>query len=407
MQPNVGEARDKPPAQEARRTIVARLKGRGAAYVALLTNSIFGGLTAVGVPLALNSAGLSKVEIAIFFVVNAGIAVTYNVALVPRIQARGYPRVVFVLTASAVPVGTLIISLGASNVALLYLGGALMLFVSTIVPQIIGRVAGLAANDGHEKVVADLRQAIIVGFLLGLLIYSLVAAAGIPPMTAAAAVAAVTPLAGLGKAFRERVPYLPKRASSPGVAPRRHSMALWFALAVVALLKSADVLRSIYLPLFAVSSGIDRAAVSPLFALSAVLELAVLPLLTMFCLRYGAPILIAMVALVGACSFGWLLLDQSYLSLLAAQAIYAVFGCGYQTVGLVLLAKVAGDDAGHGASLYTAVIQIGTVLGALLPLIIDGYSVSVFWIALILCAAGAALACFTAASFRTRNAGFA
>lgn len=386
-------------------SVLARAKERWAAYVALLANSVFGGLTAVGIPLTLNAAGLSKIEIAIFFVVNAGVAVTYNVVLVPRIQAHGYPRLMFVLTASAVPVGTLIIGLGAGSPVLLYLGGALMLFVSTIVPQVVGRVAGLTSDGGHERVVADLRRVIIVGFLLGLLVYSLVAMAGIPSIVAAAAVAALSPIAGAGKIFREKVPYSPKSSARRGVVHRRYAVVFWFALAVVALLKSADVLRSIYLPLFAVSSGIDEAAVSPLFALSAVLELAVLPLLTGLCVRYGAFTSIVVVALVGAGSFACLLVNQSYPSLLVGQAIYAIFGCGYQTVGLVLLAKVANEDAGRGASIYTAVIQVGTVLGALLPLVIEGYSASVFWIAVILCAASAVLACFTALLSRTRSVG--
>jgi hypothetical protein len=93
---------------------------------ALLSNAVFGGITAVGVPVALNAAGLAKVQIAVFFVVNAAIAIGYNTLLVPRIRWAGYPRAALLAISLAVPVGLLLVRASGGHVVVLYLGGALI-----------------------------------------------------------------------------------------------------------------------------------------------------------------------------------------------------------------------------------------------------------------------------------------
>jgi hypothetical protein len=349
---------------------------------ALLSNAVFGGITAVGVPVALNAAGLAKVQIAVFFVVNAAIAIGYNTLLVPRIRRAGYPRSALLATSLAVPAGLLLVRASGGHVLVLYLGGALMLFVSTLVPQLFGRVAAQGGGVAQESSIARLRAVLISGYILGLILYALLAQAGLDPLLAAVAAAVLTTVCATGC---PSTPTVDPDARVAAAATRPH-LALVFlaALALVALLKSVDTLRAIYLPLFAVSSGIPAAHVPPVLLASAVLELAALPALTRLTL--------AVVALAGVLAFSILAGDQSYPALLVSQAVYAVAAAGYQSIGLLLLERTSGGGPGAGASAYMAVVQIGTVLGALLPLAVTGYDPRIFLVAVGLAATALLLA---------------
>lgn len=369
-----------------------RWQRRRSAYLSLLGNAAFGGITAVGLPVSLNAAGLSKVEIAVFFVVNGVIAVLYNTMLVPRIRRKGYPQWALLGTTAAVPVGITIIHFNASTPALLYLGGALMIFVSATVPQIMGKVEAQSRGEAQERVVADLRQILIVGYIIGLVFYSLVEALQVPPLLAAAGAALIAFLGAWGRIFNGRVEMASPRPPRSRLAVRRSLVLMIAALAVVGLMKSVDTLRGIYLPLFAVSSGVDAAAISPLFLVASLLELAALPLLARMSMRHGSPMTMSVVCGVGIVAFTLLLISQTYPVLLASQVLYAVVGAGFQSIGLVLLARAAGSDAGSGASAYMAVTQVGTVLGALLPLMVHGYSADIFLIAVLLCGVGMVIA---------------
>ncbi|NQX15039.1 hypothetical protein [Rathayibacter sp. VKM Ac-2857] len=356
---------------------------------ALLSNAVFGGITAVGVPVALDAAGLAKVQIAVFFVVNAAIAIAYNILLVPRIRRAGYPRAALVATSLAVPVGLLLVRASGGHVVLLYLGGALMLFVSTLVPQLFGRVAA-QGGDTQESSIARMRAVLISGYILGLVLYALLAQAGLDPLLAAVAAAVVTAVCATG--CRSTRPAAPDGPRSDGSTRPRLALVFLAALALVALLKSVDTLRAIYLPLFAVSSGVPAALVAPVLLASAVLELAALPALSRLSSARGSVLTLAVVALAGVLAFSILSSTQSYPALLVSQALYAVAAAGYQSIGLLLLERTSGGGPGAGASAYMAVVQIGTVLGALLPLAVSGYDPRIFLVAVGLAAAALLLA---------------
>ncbi|MDY0911561.1 hypothetical protein [Rathayibacter festucae] len=356
---------------------------------ALLSNAVFGGITAVGVPVALNAAGLAKVQIAVFFVVNAAIAIAYNTLLVPRIRRAGYPRAALVATSLAVPVGLLLVRASGGHVVVLYLGGALMLFVSTLVPQLFGRVAA-RGGDTQEASIARMRAVLISGYILGLVLYALLAQAGLDPLLAAVAAAVVTAVCATG--CRSTRPAAADGPRSDGSTRPRLALVFLAALALVALLKSVDTLRAIYLPLFAVSSGVPAALVAPVLLASAVLELAALPALSRLSSARGSVLTLAVVALAGVLAFSILSSTQSYPALLISQALYAVAAAGYQSIGLLLLERTSGGGPGAGASAYMAVVQIGTVLGALLPLAVTGYDPRIFLLAVGLAATALLLA---------------
>ncbi|MCJ1672610.1 MULTISPECIES: hypothetical protein [unclassified Rathayibacter] len=357
---------------------------------ALLSNAVFGGITAVGVPVALNAAGLAKVQIAVFFVVNAAIAIGYNTLLVPRIRRAGYPRSALLATSLAVPAGLLLVRASGGHVLVLYLGGALMLFVSTLVPQLFGRVAAQGRGDTQESSIARMRAVLISGYILGLILYALLAQAGLDPLLAAAAAAVLTTVCATGCPSTPAVE--PEARVASAAARPRLALVFLAALALVALLKSVDTLRAIYLPLFAVSSGVPAAHVPPVLLASAVLELVALPALTRLSSARGSVLTLAVVALAGVLAFSILAGTQSYLALLLSQAVYAVAAAGYQSIGLLLLERTSGGGPGAGASAYMAVVQIGTVLGALLPLAVTGYDPRIFLLAVGLAAAALLLA---------------
>jgi hypothetical protein len=179
---------------------------------------------------------------------------------------------------------------------------------------------------------------------------------------------------------------------SDGSAGPRLALVFLAALALVALLKSVDTLRAIYLPLFAVSSGVPAGLVAPVLLASAVLELAALPALSRLSSARGSVLTLAVVALAGVLAFSILSSTQSYPALLVSQALYAVAAAGYQSIGLLLLERTSGGGPGAGASAYMAVVQIGTVLGALLPLAVTGYDPRIFLVAVGLAATALLLA---------------
>ncbi|MWV60758.1 hypothetical protein [Rathayibacter sp. VKM Ac-2754] len=299
------------------------------------------------------------------------------------------------MTTTAVPVGVLFVRFSSGSVGMLYLGGALMLFVSTVVPQLFGRVASQNAGHAQEWMVARLRTVLISGYILGLVLYSMLAQLGVDPLVAAAGAAGLTIVCTAGRSFARRLPVPDRRpdaAAAAGGDPPPRRLLFVLALALVALLKSVDTLRAIYLPLFAVSSGVPPALVSPVFLASAVLELAALPALTRLSTARGSAFTLGIVSLAAIVTFAILVGDQSYGALVLSQAVYAVVGAGFQSIGILLLERTSNGGPGAGASAYTAVTQVGTVLGALLPLAVSGYDPQIFLIAVLLSAASVMLA---------------
>jgi SET family sugar efflux transporter-like MFS transporter len=316
--------------------------------------------------------------------------VAYNTLLVPRIRRAGYPRSALLATAALVPVGLLVVRSGAGSLPILLIGGALLLMLSTIVPQIFGRVAAQMDQGAQASAVTRLRLITVGGYIAGLLLYALTAAAGLDPLLTALVMAVLTVAGATRPGFAGRA--LPRADGASEIDGRVHSGAFATALVLVALLKSADTLRGIYLPLYAVSSGLRAADVPPLFLTSALLEFAALPLLGRLSAARGSAVTLVVIALFGVGSFSLLLLATTYPVLLLAQVLYAVVGVGFQSTGLVLLGRTSRGGVGAGASAYTAVTQVGTVLGAVLPLMVEGYSSGIFVIATVLVALAGMLA---------------
>ncbi|WP_148076812.1 MFS transporter [Frigoribacterium sp. PhB24] len=354
--------------------------------VLLLAASIFSGMTSVAIPVHLNAAGLSKLEIVCYFIASAVIVVSYSLGIVPRVARRGYPAGPLRLTTALVPIGTLVLLFGASKPFYLYLGAAVMLLTTTSLPQVFGRVA--AANpDSQDGIVFKLRQTMVLGFILGLGLYSAAAFAGIHPLALSAACATCCALTAWSPYFSRSIPVRARVQPQPRTAERRKATAtlLVAAIAVVAMMKGVDTLRGIYLPLFAIQSGMPSEAIAPLFIVTAVAELALLPLIGRCTSKWGELRTLAAICALGIIAFCMLFVFRWYGGLLASQVVYAAFAAGFQSIGVVLLARVTGRDVGQGAALFMTVIQTGSILGAVLPLLVPGYQAGIFLIAAALC----------------------
>jgi hypothetical protein len=354
--------------------------------VLLLAASVFSGIMSVAVPVHLDASGLSKLAIVAFFIASALIVVGYSLGIVPRLARLGYPAAPLRVTTAVVPFGTLFILYGADHVVLLALGAVMMLATTTSVPQVFGRVAALYEQD-PGAVVFRLRRTMVLGYVLGLGVYSVASFARIEPLLVGSMFATISAILAWSPYFSRHVD-LPRRNQEASAAVRtrpRATALLAGAIAVVAMMKGVDTLRAMYLPLFATGAGVPNDAIAPLFIVTAVTEVVLLPHLRRITGRFGEFRTLGVICAVATGAFVMLFAIRGYGTLLASQFIYAAFAAGLQSIGVVLLARVTGRDIGQGAAIFMTVMQSGSVLGVVLPLVVPGYQSGIFAIAAALC----------------------
>lgn len=360
--------------------------GRLGAYIVMGASSITASVSAVGLPVHLDAAGLDKNEIAVFFVVNAVVAILYNLLAIPRIAMRNYPAWILRASCLAVPAGILVISFCASAPALLYLGGGLMLLTTMTFPQILGIVSREATPGTQEKVVATFRQVMVAGYIAGLGILAISEIFGADALLVAATAAIVAAIAtwsrSLSTRFSAPQPTVNPEYGNVRVWTRPRVIAVFAAIILVGLMKATDSIRSIYLPLYTIGEGHASSLIPLLFGICALSELLILPFLARSSAHIGSSKTLAIVSASGMSSFAILLIWNGLPGLIVSQVVYAIFAAGFQSVGLLMLSRAVGRDAGVGAGIYVAVIQVGTMLGAALPLLVEGYGPDIFLIAI-------------------------
>lgn len=362
------------------------------ASVLLLAASVFSGVTSVAIPVHLHAAGLSKLDIVVYFIVSAAVVVAYSLGVVPRLGRRGYPAGALRGTTAAVPAGTLLVLYGADRPVLLYIGAAVMLATTTSVPQVFGRVAAMHSAD-PGAVVFRLRQTMVAGFILGLGVYSAASFVRVEPLLVGSGFAAICAFTAWSRYFSGAIGEPTNNGANPSSKHTRTVAAALVAgaILVVALMKGVDTLRAIYLPLYATQVGISNEAIAPLFIVTAVTELLLLPVLRKVTLKLGEFATLAVICAIAVVAFSMLFALRGYGTILASQVLYAAFAAGFQSIGVVVLARVTGKDIGQGAAIFMTVIQTGSVLGAVLPLTVPGYQSGIFVIAAALCLLSAAV----------------
>ncbi|MBT1541709.1 hypothetical protein KK103_08055 [Curtobacterium flaccumfaciens pv. flaccumfaciens] len=335
---------------------------------------------------------MSKLDIVVYFIVSAAVVVAYSLGVVPRLGRRGYPAGALRGTTAAVPAGTLLVLYGADRPVLLYIGAAVMLATTTSVPQVFGRVAAMHSAD-PGAVVFRLRQTMVAGFILGLGVYSAASFVRVEPLLVGSGFAAICAFTAWSRYFSGAIGEPTNNGANPSSKHTRTVAAALVAgaILVVALMKGVDTLRAIYLPLYATQVGISNEAIAPLFIVTAVTELLLLPVLRKVTLKLGEFATLAVICAIAVVAFLMLFALRGYGTILASQVLYAAFAAGFQSIGVVVLARVTGKDIGQGAAIFMTVIQTGSVLGAVLPLTVPGYQSGIFVIAAALCLLSAAV----------------
>ncbi|MFE6385238.1 MFS transporter [Nocardiopsis dassonvillei] len=374
----------------------------------LFLGATFAGATTAAFPLLLLEFGYSKPAVAIFFCINPLIAVLYNLVGMRWVARAGYPPMLLVITCLCVPTGTALMTLSGGNVFILYLGSALMVTTSTVLPQVFGRMAAATSGDTQDLLIAALRQLQVAGYITGLGAFALFGTINVDPTLGAAAIsilAALIAMTVVKDARRLPDRNTPDASAASQIGTSAASSPSWtsgilIALIIVALLKSADAMRAVYLPLYTAMTGFTAADISLLLIIVAIIEFAVLPAVGRGGQRFGNYKMIALISVLGSISFLILMISEERPWIYASQVFFAMFAAGFQSIGLAMLARLLPGGAGQGAAVFQAVIQLGAILGVTLPLLLPGYSSSIFAVAFLACILAATLSALLSRSRR-------
>ncbi|MEU4162006.1 hypothetical protein [Actinoplanes sp. NPDC026670] len=364
------------------------------ARAAVLVNAAFYGQISVILPLSIAGSGASKAQIALFFAVSAVVAAVLNLVVGPQLRRRGSPWWGPSLSGFVAAAGTLLV-LAATPSPAMYLGGAAMMTMTLIFPHYMSVVAGSGTN-GPARLVGRMRQVFVIGYMAGL---ALASAGGLlqevldgfQPLWIAAALAladGLIPWLGAGKRVEPQPqpqPELEPVAPRPGRA-RAHSTLLICVLAVL-LLRAADSVRLVYLPLFIVNEGRSATFVALLLLVAVAAEVPLLGTVTAMADRIGSRRAVVLIAGVGLVSFALIVAGGGVATLILSQLLYAVFAAGFQSVGMVLLSDVMDGGLGAGADVYTGIVQVGVLCGVVAPLVVPGWSAWIFVLGALFCLA--------------------
>lgn len=363
-------------------------------WLPVLGNAAFVGLTTPALPLILVGRDESKPAIAMFFVLNAASGAVLNLTVGAWMRRRGYPRL-WVCACPAVAALATAVLAAAEARWLMFLAGAVMMGMSLVFPVLVG-LADSLPHRSRASSVAMLRTLFVLGYLAGLGGFSLVSVAvprsSAAPVCAAAGLAAATALAAARRpvdtdaALRHRGTAHDRSAPRPVPVPL-----LVVAVGAVLLLRAADSLRLVYLPLYALTTGAPQPLIAGLFAVTATVEVVVLTPLSRVADRVGSRRALVGIAVTGVLSFLIVAVGGGTAALIGSQVVYAVFAAGFQSIGMVLLGDCLRSGSGGGAALFTVVVQVGSTVGALAPLLIAGFSAGMFWIGAGFCTLAAVL----------------
>ncbi len=368
-------------------------------------NAMFAALATVSLPLLLDSQGEGKAVIAAFFVCSALGGATLNLTLGRRLASRRGAR------RPAVALGALVAALGMVILLLPHPGwaifpaGILVMANSLNYPLLVSASGARNAAD-----LAPLRTLFVVGYLAGLGLFALLELHA--PTVEARLPATAAIVLALVNACLARLPTRPRgpavddagdgtgddagdgpgqRTTTVATAPRIGLAVVIVSCLSVVLLRGADSLRQVYLPLYTAESGFTGAQIAGLFAVTALFEIVVLVPLGRLSDRWGSrPTLIA-VAAVGAASFLLTTVSGEFGPLLVSQVLYAVFTAGFQSISMVLVAEVLFGGMERGAAGYMALAQVGSTVGVVTPLAVPGYTPAIFAVAAAFCTAAALL----------------
>lgn len=357
------------------------------AYLGVLLNAAFYGLISVALPITLVASGATKGQIAAFFAIGAVAAAGLNLLGGPALRRQGSPWWGVSVSGAIGAVASAVVW-GAAPSPLMYLAGAAIMTMALIFPHYVATTQR-DATVSAARLVGRLRRVFVIGFICGLALASagefLRDQTSFEPMWLAIALAAGNASIPLFQrsVTRSTAPEPDGDGNEPG-AVKGFGAILAIAAAVL-LLRAADSVRLVYLPLYAVNNGMSGTFVGALFFVSVVIEVPLLGPISSLADRIGSRRTLVLIAASGVLSFGLLTAGSGYLTVIASQIVYAIFAAGFQVVGMVLLGQVLGGGLGAGADVYTSIFNIGAVVGVLAPLLVPGYSPLVFLVGGAMC----------------------
>ncbi|MGN9908700.1 MFS transporter [Phytohabitans sp. LJ34] len=358
----------------------------------VLTNAAFYATMVLTLPLALADKGFEKSTIAFFFAIGSATAGVLNLSVGPLLRKRGIPWWSLALAIACGIVGLLGVGWATDPLAALIFSP--LLAAMTLIFPLLVATASTASSQNDSRLASSMRSTFVIGYVIGLCLAALAQSApelGVP--VDGLALAVVLAFCNLAASWLIRSPR--RSATTEPAAPAAESVsrrvALTATIAVLALV-AADTLRLVYLPLYVVHRGLSPEWVSILLLAAVVAELPILPVLGRLTERLGSPTTLAVVCAVGVMSFGMLAIGGGVVFLLVSQAIYGAFAAGVQSVGVVHLGSVLRGGLGAGAGLFTTLLQVGALTGLVAPLMVPGYTGSMFVIGALFCVLGAPLA---------------
>ncbi|WP_068755766.1 MFS transporter [Thermobifida cellulosilytica] len=372
-------------------SILQKTSGLGRPVVGVFTAAALAGLHTVVLPLLLNERGAEKPAIVAFYVLFGTASMAVNLVVGRWCRATGRHWVG----------GALGGALGLAGMGLLaaptpgwaaYAAALCGAFGSLVYPTFVALLDNGTLSEA--RVMGLARTVFVVGYIAGLGAASALFLAEDAFGPLFRPVHACLALSGAALLLSLFTPAArPGTRSREGGAARPQRGAWWLvalAVAVVFLLRGADNLRQVYLPLYAWQTGMAESVIPGLFALTAVVEVLVLVPLAAATDRYGSVRTLVVVCMVGALSFLVVAVDAGTAGLFGAQVLYAVFTAGFQSISVVLLGQATRSGVAGGVGLFAGIFQMGAVLGVAVPLAVPGYSAAIFWIGCGLCLLAAA-----------------
>jgi MFS transporter, SET family, sugar efflux transporter len=350
-----------------------------------------------------NRLGLDKPGVATFYLINIliGVVVTLSTGY---LSDGAVPRHRLVMLGGGV--GALgYFGVGAATLPIhAYIAGPLMVGLAVLFPQLFAVAkAGIVAGWEREAQVMGitaLRTLFSLGFILGTALSSVLGrvidfqtiffliSGGILFLTFYAA--------RVLSRIEAHIAHQADVKTADGSAPRRALIilplyALIIPLVALIVLQGADSTRIAYLALIMFQLFHDASIAPLMFGIAATVELFTMSFLGYLSSKFGEKKVIAGGSLVGAVYYLIMASTQSLPVMFVSQVLYAFFVAALLGVAMAYIQGLLAHRAGLGGSLYVAVLNLGSLVGILSPLLVTGYDQKIFFIPAILCVTGALL----------------
>jgi MFS transporter, SET family, sugar efflux transporter len=369
----------------------------------ILLEGILMAVTAPLLPIVLaERVGMDKSQIAIYFLLRTliGIAVTLG---------SGYLSDGIIARYKLVLVGGAVSALGTMMIAVArlpltaYVADALSVGIIVLFPQLFAVAkAGIVAGWEREEQtmgITALRTLFSFGYILGTALASVMAHTDVQAafFLFGGAMLALTIYSTW--VLRRIEAHIARQDSAeaaqdqPSKAPSviLPAYALIVPLVSLIVLVSADSTRQTYLALVMFQLTNDASIAPLMFGVTAAFELITMSLMGSLSGKIGEKSTIALGALFGTLYFVIHSLSQSLPLLYLANAVYAIFVAVLYGVAMAYVQGLMEHRAGMGGSLYVSVLNVGSLVGILSPLLVSGYDQTIFIIPALLCLGGAAL----------------